>query len=167
MKERLLQLLQERNLTNAKFAEIMETQPANITHIMNGRNKPGYDFIVKLVKKFPEINPVWLLAGRGDVYLEGRGTGHDGDFMKIDEGVERDLFAGQLAGGPVSMGKGIPRFGKKEPSQKNLASANITPATNRETVKNSPSQEYSGNGKRIEKIVVFYDDSTFQEYSPE
>lgn len=68
MKTRIEQLIKTENLTSVKFAEIMGVQPSNISHILSGRNNPSYDFIVKLLERFPDINPEWILLGKGDVY---------------------------------------------------------------------------------------------------
>ncbi|CDN30124.1 hypothetical protein BN938_0017 [Mucinivorans hirudinis] len=57
-----------KGLTAMKFAEMLDVQPSNISHILSGRNKPSYDFIVKLLERFTDVNPQWLLLGIGDIY---------------------------------------------------------------------------------------------------
>jgi hypothetical protein len=37
---------------------------------MSGRNKPSYDFLLKLLQRFPQINPDWLLLDRGPMYRD-------------------------------------------------------------------------------------------------
>ena len=68
MKDRLAEFLKSENLTAVKFAEIMEIQPSSVSHIISGRNKPGFDFISKLLMRFPDLNPDWLINGEGESY---------------------------------------------------------------------------------------------------
>lgn len=70
MKERLEAFLQDNELKPGKFAQIMGIQPSNITHIISGRSKPGFDFISNMLTKFPELNPDWLILGNGEMYRE-------------------------------------------------------------------------------------------------
>lgn len=45
------------------------SQPV-ITHIRKGRNEPSLKVIIALLKLFPEVNPSWLLTGRGTMLLK-------------------------------------------------------------------------------------------------
>ena len=46
--ERLAHILRSKNMTASQFAEKMKIQPSNVSHLLNGRNKPSVDFLVKL-----------------------------------------------------------------------------------------------------------------------
>lgn len=65
MKERLVQMMSHLGLTAARFADEIGVQRSGISHILSGRNQPGYDFILKTLLKFPDIDSDWLLTGRG------------------------------------------------------------------------------------------------------
>lgn len=45
---------------------MLDVAPASITHILSGRNKPSYDFVVKLVEAFPQYDARWLITGKGE-----------------------------------------------------------------------------------------------------
>ena len=68
MKERLAQFLRSEGLTAVKFAEIMEVQPSSISHLLSGRNKPNFEFISRILLRFPNLNPDWIINGIGPVY---------------------------------------------------------------------------------------------------
>ncbi len=68
MKERLRRILESEQISPAKFADIIGVQRSSMSHILSGRNNPGYDFIYNLLLKYPHINADWLLTGRGDMY---------------------------------------------------------------------------------------------------
>ncbi len=65
-------LLASEGLSASKFAETVGVQASGISHILSGRNKPGYDLIVKILGNFPDISPDWLLLGEGSMYRDGR-----------------------------------------------------------------------------------------------
>ena len=68
MKDRLEKFIKTEGLTPSRFAEIMGVQPSSISHILGGRNKPSFDFIEKMLQRFPKLNPDWLLLGKGNIY---------------------------------------------------------------------------------------------------
>ena len=68
MNERIRRILKEKNLSAVRLAEILEVQPSSISHLISGRNNPNYDFITKLLRSFPEINPDWFLLGEGEMF---------------------------------------------------------------------------------------------------
>ncbi len=70
MNNRLQQFLTLENLTPARLADMLGIQRSGLSHILSGRNKPGYDFILKLCLKFPHLNANWFITGRGKPYLD-------------------------------------------------------------------------------------------------
>jgi len=62
MKDQILKILSHYGLSATSFAEELCVQRSSISHILSGRNKPSYDFIVRILEKYPAINPLWLLT---------------------------------------------------------------------------------------------------------
>jgi phage repressor protein C with HTH and peptisase S24 domain len=48
---------------------ITKVQRSNISHILNGRNKPGASFIEKFLLAFPNVNARWLFTGEGNMVI--------------------------------------------------------------------------------------------------
>lgn len=67
MKERIELLIKIKNLNPAQFADELDVQRANVSHILNGRNNPSLDFVQRIIKRYPDINIPWLLFGEGPV----------------------------------------------------------------------------------------------------
>lgn len=44
MNKRLQQFLQAENISQSQFADTVGITRAGVSHILSGRNKPGYDF---------------------------------------------------------------------------------------------------------------------------
>ncbi len=70
MKERIEKILKLEQLTASRFADIIDVQRSNVSHILSGRNNPGLDFIQKILSKFTNINAEWLLLGKGEMYIK-------------------------------------------------------------------------------------------------
>lgn len=68
MVDRINLLLQAKNITARQFAEEIGIQPSGISHILSGRNNPSLDFVMKVIKRWPEINISWLMFGKGEMY---------------------------------------------------------------------------------------------------
>ncbi|NLB67140.1 MAG: helix-turn-helix transcriptional regulator [Bacteroidales bacterium] len=68
MDKRLQQFLDLEDLTPSKLADILQIQRSGISHLLSGRNKPSFDFIEGVLKNFPQINPDWLILGKGKPY---------------------------------------------------------------------------------------------------
>ena len=67
MKDRIQQLIDFKGISPGDLAERLDVQRSNISHILNGRNKPGAVFIEKLLQAFPDVNARWLLTGDGSM----------------------------------------------------------------------------------------------------
>jgi len=75
MKDQLIKILNHYGITATRFADAIGVQRSSISHILSGRNKPSYDFILGIIEKYPSINPSWLLTGKGDMFLDAMESG--------------------------------------------------------------------------------------------
>lgn len=62
---RLQMIIEHYGLSVSAFAESIGVQRSSVSHVLSGRNKPSLDFVMKLVKTYPEVNLYWLLNGKG------------------------------------------------------------------------------------------------------
>lgn len=67
MVERINLLLKAKNVTARQFAEEIGIQPSGMSHILSGRNNPSLDFVMKVVRRWPEVNINWLMFGNGEM----------------------------------------------------------------------------------------------------
>ncbi len=56
-----------KNISAGELSSRLDVQRSNISHILNGRNKPGASFIEKLLLSFPDLNARWLFTGIGEM----------------------------------------------------------------------------------------------------
>ena len=56
-----------KSISAGELSSLLGVQRSNISHILNGRNKPGASFIEKLLLTFPDLNARWLFTGEGEM----------------------------------------------------------------------------------------------------
>ena len=57
-------VIETHRLNAGQFAEKIGVQRSNVSHILSGRNKPGYEFLEKVLLAFPRVQADWLMTGR-------------------------------------------------------------------------------------------------------
>lgn len=74
MKAKILELMQREGLKPGQLADLLDTSPAIISHILSERNKPSLDLLCKILRRFPQINPDWLLLDDPNMYRVDQGS---------------------------------------------------------------------------------------------
>lgn len=67
IKDRFKMIMDREQLTAGAFAESIEVAQATISHILASRNNPSTEVILKLHKRYNDINLEWLLTGKGNM----------------------------------------------------------------------------------------------------
>ena len=149
MKDRIQKLINHEQLTSAKFADLIGVQRSSISHILSGRNKPSLEFVQKVLATFTSLNTDWLIFGKGKMYTNSESVG---------------LFPGLLDNIEIQEPKPIENQRNEipaEPIQTPLIDEPTKELPVFETIK-----AINSNDKKIERIVIFYSDRTFDEYRP-
>ena len=47
---------------------MIKVNASAVSHILNGRSKPGFDVLDRIAQAFPEVNLNWLISGKGTIY---------------------------------------------------------------------------------------------------
>lgn len=95
MVDRINLLLKAKNKSSRQFAEEIGIQPSGMSHILSGRNNPSLDFVMKVVKRWPEININWLMFGKGEMYVSSNGTQSVPDATKKEQAVSSVASQGE------------------------------------------------------------------------
>ncbi|MBR5724175.1 MAG: helix-turn-helix transcriptional regulator [Bacteroidales bacterium] len=146
MNKRLQQFLSAENISQAQFAESIGVARASISHILAGRNKPGFDFLESMARHYPNLNLEWLITGRGRMYTLAKSAseGPVEPFSPPPSTTSGSLF--DEAPEPLSGSPAAP------------VSADVT-----SRIMLDKTKEYSNNQRNISKIIVFYTDGSYQE----
>jgi transcriptional regulator with XRE-family HTH domain len=156
MKEQLLKLMESEGLTPAKFADEISVQRSSISHILSDRNKPSYDFILKVLNRFTGINAEWLMTGKGSMIK--------GDNAMTKKEMQQDLF---------NNSKDITGKMKSQPAEPELSFSSGMKSIVKE-VENKISEKPGENNRKdvftnvnnLSFIVAFYQDGTFEKFMP-
>lgn len=168
MKERLAQFLKSEGLTAVKFAEIMEVQPSSISHLLAGRNKPNFEFISRMLLRFPELNPDWIINGQGEMYKVVK-TSRNDLFTDVKQEGITDVIQAQIEDKP----KKITDVTTESQTLKEVNNVDSEPEKSLVTTVNTQKQSVEAErgreageraSKSIERIVLFYSDGSFDEY---
>jgi transcriptional regulator with XRE-family HTH domain len=142
MNERLATFLKAEQLSPAQFADLMGIQRSGVSHLMAGRNKPGFDFFLTFLKKFPVVNIEWLISGRGKMYKE----------MEI-----KPLFP-EFAMSPD------PKNATAPDNRHTPVVAPLIPEAAAESPVPPATSAKAPESRRIEKVLILYSDGTFSDF---
>lgn len=143
MQERFKQLLEEKNLTATKFASLIKVNASAMSHILNGRSKPGFDVLDKIGQAFPEVNLNWLISGKGNMYLSAAPVKKQiaPEPAPVNQEV-KEVATPATPAPPVPPPPASAVF----PSPEVAAVAAMSPA------------------KKLKRIILFFEDGSFEDY---
>jgi transcriptional regulator with XRE-family HTH domain len=136
IQDRIKLVLKMHNLTPSIFADAIGVQRSNVSHVLSGRNKPGLDFLEKVLVEYPRVNALWLITGE---------VGQEREVTNVN-----DLFQQP---DPVKQTSPV-----KQPDLEDQL------RSTEESAQNVPNERVVE--REVEKIVVFYTDQTFKAYKP-
>ena len=163
MVERILLVLKVKNLSPSKFADEIGVQRSSMSHIMSGRNLPSLDLVTKIMNRFPDINPEWLLMGIGQMIKTTQIDLFDQNISSIENKIES-----------ASEPEIETIIEDKKESLSEKATENVLQSSemaNKSSQKEEIKQDNSANiiipsQMEIEKIVILYKNKSFKEYYP-
>lgn len=143
IKDRLAHILRAKNLTATQFAELMQIQPSNVSHLLSGRNNPSLDFLKKLKEVFPEYSFDWIILGKKPITVNEPFT-----FPKEQDTLPAEEI--QFIDNP-----------------------DFTPFDDMETAENksfnepstSNQRDFSETSKGLKQIIYVFEDHTFEIYN--
>ncbi|QKZ13966.1 helix-turn-helix transcriptional regulator [Spirosoma sp. KUDC1026] len=152
--DKIKQILIDKNLTPSYFADEIGVQRSSISHILSGRNRPSFDIIQKIIRRFPDLGYDWIMEDEAEAPAPNQfsAPSYGARSMPNRQSAPggRDGYANVSNSVPVNQLPGrSPQRTELPPEQ---------PAYSDE--------EGGGIDRRIERILVFYTDGSFQEYTP-
>lgn len=187
MVERIKQLIDTLQVSHTQFAETIGINRSNLTHLFSGRNQPSLDLMKKILVAYPQVKTEWLIMGVGEMFTQDRSTSvsepkqtvvsHTVKSSVAREPITLDLFATHEENPapvaefsqtqePISeteITEQVPtattRKNSAKRSSENGGESNIR--TRREY---SPRISHSQSDKKLEKVILFFSDGTFEVY---
>ncbi len=164
MVNRIQEIIKRYNLSPSKLADTLEIPRSTISHILSERNKPSLEFIYKLIDKFPEISLTWLLKGEGSIF--GKERDLFSDLYDEEPGKSKSESEPSVA---VPSDIAIERTTLKDEEFPANHVKEIAPEdTSDDTVNTEEGSKKSklSEKRKIIKLIVLYENATFDEYYP-
>ncbi len=151
-KERLEMVINEEGMKSSQFAEEIGIKTPTLSHILNGRNNPSLDVMQRVLNRFNYINPEWLILGRGEMYSQKKESTETSFFDDLATN-ERKTESYRL---------NVP---KNQPNERE-ENRDLTPQNEKLTENSHNFQPIVTKQKKMVKIIVYYDDNSFEELLP-
>ncbi len=146
--DRFKMLMDREQLTAGAFADKIGVSGATISHILSGRNRyPSAEVMLKLTDSYQGLNLNWLLTGQGDPGID-MGSGSLLPETPASSTPEMSMPASQLD-------ENVTDSNADADAQKYRKDFGLTPTSADKVLK-----------RKIREIRVFYDDNTYETFSP-
>lgn len=145
MNNRLKQFIAAENITQAQFADNINVVRASVSHVLSGRNNPGYDFIKAIMTAYPRLNIEWLMLGKGKMYKDDSPIVISEEPLLFSDSAPEMAFAHEDA--PTA----------RENIKNDMRKGNSEMNTSEEKVQHIVKE------RKALKVFILYDDGTFQE----
>ena len=151
MNTRLKQFLAAENISQSQFADTINVVRASVSHVLSGRNNPGYDFIKAIMTAYPTLSIEWLILGRGKMYRDTLSDATTAPSMGENSPIyhEPNLFEDFS----------IPD--KKAPLAINEIKQHTEDIPPVSVISQFPQSVPSQ--RKVVKVTIFFDDGTYQE----
>ena len=148
MKDRIKEIMDNEDLTPARFADKLQINRAVVSHILNGRNNPSLDVVMKILSEMDYINPEWLLNGIGSMYKEG--------YTSSVIQKRKSLFDMETINEDNTKG-----------STEYLQEKHVKhPSTSNDNIDKQSVNHIISANKKIKEIIIYYTDNTFESFIP-
>lgn len=143
MQSRFKEILDKKKLNSQQIAKLIGVDSSTVSLFLSGKRRPSFDVLMKLSAAIPDINMNWLLTGNGH--------------MLSTETISESNF------------EYTPNINFEQEDNKAMNTNTYQEATDgkeEEKIKipdnDSLRQEYVNNNKKIKKIILIYNDDSFE-----
>lgn len=152
MKDRITKIMQKEEMSSVQFAEKIDISPSSLSHILNGRNKPSLEVVMKIHKACSYVNLLWLLYGEGEM-----------EQPENDSTLENPAISGvmMLGESPLFASNG-PDDGENRKEMELRTPVYAPKEIVREEVK-----YIEKPARKITEIRIFFDNGTYETFRPD
>ena len=180
MKERIRRIMEEAGMSQKEFAERLKISPASLSNILAGKTSPTNYHVQAVHNAFPDININWLFCGTGEMHTAPAPSPEADEFgFSLETGTPQPGVASPTPTGgiletpaaPTSLDAQTarpatapqrPLFAQEYASRQENAYAKPAGFQFSPTTPQPPEKKE----RRIKEIRVFFDDGTFEVFTP-
>lgn len=185
---RIVELMSHFKLTAGALAEAIGVQPSSVSHVLSGRNRPSLDFVLRILEQYPEVSSDWLLHGSGKMLKQAQSENPlQGSLFGSEEeseaqtrpsvadakesGTDAALEQSNVQSDRVQEALAQPQrqeAAAKPPVQKPAPRRGVqrSQSARPDVAKARYEEANQQSQRRIERIIIFYSDHTFEQFSP-
>lgn len=167
-KQRIERIILSEGITSGDFAKEIGVQTSTLSHILNERNRPSLDVMRKILNRYQNINSDWLILGQGEMLRDKSHSKASNLFDIPDESsLESDTYTENY---PLNYeSEKTPTVIKAVETREFRRESKINdyPSVHSEDppIYGRPySKEEPKVDKKIERIIIYFTDNTFQEF---
>jgi transcriptional regulator with XRE-family HTH domain len=178
--DKIKQILIDKNLSPSYFADEIGVQRSSISHILSGRNRPSFDIIQKVIRRFPELGYDWIMEddsptfGQAGLNPDTAGQNPMGYTTPPIQFVQRGrppmppaLSEPQPNGRDSRINPNTILESVAQPAQTgSTAGLTLSDTATEQTAGTFAKPSAEVTSRQIERILVFYTDGTFRDFLP-
>lgn len=152
MKDRIKKIMESQHMTQKVFAQFTGISEGSLSGVFNDRTRPTIQMIEAIHNHFPKISVEWMMFGNGAMYSDdNHSTGNPAESDNISRDPVHDNSAPDFSA-PLFGATGMPEN----------QGVNTTPNITEKTI-----VKYIDKPQRkITEIRIFYDDQTWESFTP-
>lgn len=158
MVNRIFTFIENLQLTPTEFADTIGVSRASISSIKTGRTQPTLSLVEKIKQRFPEIDINWLILGEGDAPIVNRSEQEIELFT--DDEIKAEIEVTQTSSNYDTAANEYQAVYIAETPRKIEEEPQVI---NREI--NVPVQSISERKRSVKKVILLYDDGSFEEFN--
>lgn len=156
IRDRIQYMLNVLEMKSSAFADGCELPRATVSNILNGKSNVTLEVLNKIIRTFPDWSHAWLLFGTGPMQHLAHEEQSLFSTEELDQGMRQESR---------NPDHSTDLFQKSQPSGVEKKREKDAVATQSETT-SPPTIVIQQPTKAIEKIIVFYTDSSYQTFMP-
>lgn len=175
--DRLKEFIGSTSYNNSQFADRCSIPRPSLSQILTGRNKKVSNQILDQIHAaFPELSMMWLLFGEGDMLVSdpdkaGRQIFLEDDIPEPYENARQNPEIQSSGSGNDNFSKenGLTSadfVGKSVDSQLAMSNLQIQELQSQIAKLNQKLEVAKQNPRKVIQITIYYDDSTFESFTP-
>ncbi|MGB3608406.1 MAG: hypothetical protein WA775_12695 [Psychroserpens sp.] len=88
---RIMQLVNSMNMSARQFDMSIDAANGYILRMQKNNASVGSDVIERIVKEYPQVNLVWLITGKGDMYIQNSAKPKARSKKEIERFIDQKL----------------------------------------------------------------------------
>ena len=144
--------MQKEEMSSVQFAEKIEISPSSLSHILNGRNKPSLEVVMKIHKACSYVSLPWLLYGDGE----------------MEESANAPILEDSAISGVMMLGES-PIFASNgaEDCENRKEMELRTPVYAPKEIVREEVKYIEKPARKITEIRIFFDNGTYETFRPD